>query len=105
VEALLSRLAVLQPDGTDHLDHVLAAPPPGGSIAAVVTGLVPDGDLERLARLAGRSGGLTTVVVDGPSRRAAAGHGAVVRVTSGSPFPAAWDAALSGGASLVGPRR
>jgi uncharacterized protein (DUF58 family) len=90
VEAMLSRLAVLQPGGADHLDHVLAATPPGGSIAAVVTGALPVDDLERLARLAGRSGGLTTVVVDGAGYPA---QGTVVRVTASSPFPDAWNAA------------
>ena len=106
VESLLSRLAVLQPDGVDHLDHVLAAPPPGGSIAAVVTGRVPAADLERLARLAGRSGGLTTVVVDGGHRPSSSGGpGTVVRVTAGSPFPEAWDAALRRARALVGPGR
>ena len=109
VEALLSRLAVLAPDAVDHLDHVLAAPPPGGSIAAVVTGRVPSADLEHLARLAGRSGGLTTVVVDAdhqPAHRPApTGPGAVVRVGAGSPFPEAWDAALHRARSLVGPGR
>ena len=98
----LSRLAVLQPHGADHLDHVLAATPPGGSIAAVVTGALLVDDLERLARLAGRAGGLTTVVVDGAGYPA---HGAVVRVTAASPFPDAWNAAVRSSAAGVGARR
>jgi len=102
VEAMLSRLAILHADGADHLDHVLAAPPPGGSIAAVVTGAVPLADLDHLARLAGRSGGLTTVVVDGAGYPA---HGAVVRVTATSPFPEAWNAAVRSSAARAGAGR
>ena len=60
----------------------------------MVTGDVPVEDLERLGRLAGRSGGLTMVVVDGALRRAPAVAGTVVRVTPQKPFPAAWNAAM-----------
>ena len=105
VEAVLSRLAVAELDGADHLDRLLGAPPPGGAVAAVVTRGVPVDDLERLGRLAGRSGGLTVVVVDGTGSRPPGIGAALVRVTPDSPFPAAWDAALRSAGARPAARR
>jgi len=97
LERLLSRLAMVEPGPADHVDHLAEAPPPGGAVAVVVTADVPLEDLQRLGRLAGRSGGLTTVVVDGTLRRPPAVGGTVVRVTATAPFAEAWNATLGPG--------
>ena len=97
LEGLLSRLAMVEPGHADHVDHVASAPQPGGAVAVVVTADVPVDDLGRLGRLAGRSGGLTTVVVDGTLRRPPAVGGTVVRVTATSPFADAWNAIVGAG--------
>jgi uncharacterized protein (DUF58 family) len=105
VEALLSRLAVARADDADHLDALVAAPVQAGSVAVVATADVPVEDLGRLGLLAGRAGGLTTVVVDATLRRAPAVSGAVVRVTATSPFADAWNATVAPATARLGARR
>jgi len=105
LEALLSRLAVAQPDDADHLETLVAAPAQAGSVAVVAPADVPVEDLDRLRLLAGRGGGLTTVVVDGALRRPPSVRGAVVRVTAASPFAEAWDATVAPASARLGARR
>ncbi|MDP8936408.1 MAG: DUF58 domain-containing protein [Actinomycetota bacterium] len=94
LEGLLSCLAFVGPGPADHVERLASTPPPGGSVAVVATADVPVEDIGLLGRLAGRSGGLITVVVDGTRGRPPVVGGTVVRVTATSGFPDAWNAAV-----------
>ena len=100
VEAIMEHLAVV-PAGQGSLRRSveqLSARSTGGSMVAVVAE-APDEDLRALARLRGRYGSLTIVLVDRSAWDPGAPVGSppalpVVHVTSATPFATAWDTML-----------
>jgi len=92
LEALLERLARIEA-GPGELPDL---PQTSGAVAIVVTADVPSGDLAHLARLGGRPGSLTLVVVAHNSREApAAAPGTMVVVGRDQPLAPAWNRAMA----------
>ena len=110
VEAILEHLAGATSGRDDTLGSILSSlrrEGNGGALAVITTAAAPSADLDRVARLRGRFGSLTLVllehsVLDGglPGRagpaRAVPGVRTVVRVGADRPFAAAWTQALAG---------
>ena len=94
LEAILERLARME-TGEGELP---ALPRTSGAMALVVPAGVPAADLAHLARLGGRPGSLTVVVVARDSRQAPAGPGTTVLVGPGQPLAPAWNRAMSSAA-------
>lgn len=110
VEAVLEHLAGARAEPNGHLASILSSlrrEGNGGAVAVVTTALASDGDLDAVARLAGRYGTVALVLLEhsvlspsppaahGP-RRVARGTGPVVRVSAQVPFAAAWSQAMAG---------
>lgn len=88
LEAILERLARMQP-GQGELPDL---PRTSGAMALVVTAGVPAADLAHLARLGGRPGSLTVVVVARDGQLApTAGPGTTILVGPGQPLSPAWN--------------
>ena len=118
-EAILEHLATVEATGDDRLAGAVASlrrAGNGGSLVVVTTALAAPADLDALARLRGRYGGLALVVFERSSWEPSAvtarvppvplpAVGTVVRVTAAEPFRLAWDRALAGAAAGAGAGR
>jgi uncharacterized protein (DUF58 family) len=108
VEAIMERLATVRAVRNDRLAGVLGGlrrAGNAGAMVAVVTAIVPSEELERLARLRGRFGALSLVLVERSAwdPRAPAGPeqplpsvARLVRVSRDAPFAAAWNHQFAG---------
>ena len=110
VEAILEHLAGAAVGREDTLGSILSSlrrEGNGGALAVVTTAAAPTADLDRVARLRGRFGSVTLVLLDhsvlGPSvpgrpspRVVVPGIRTVVRVGTDHPFAAAWTGAFAG---------
>jgi hypothetical protein len=108
VEAIMERLAIVRAVRSDRLAGVLGAlrrAGNAGAMVAVVTAIVPSEELERLARLRGRFGALSLVLIERSAWDPDAGAGPdhrppsvakLVRVTRDVPFAVAWNHAFAG---------
>ncbi|MGI8685642.1 MAG: DUF58 domain-containing protein [Acidimicrobiales bacterium] len=116
VEAILEHLAGAVVGRDDTMASLLASlrrEGNGGALAVVTTAAAPSADLDRVARLRGRFGSLTLVLLEHsvldpsvPGRpavpRPVPGVRTVVRVGADQPFAAAWSAAFTGGGRRAG---
>ena len=111
MEAVLEHLAGVEAERSTHLGPMLSRlrrDNNGGALAVITTAAAATTDVEGVARLRGRFGLVTLVMIE----RSAYDHsiagqqakvrplppmGLVARVTATHPFPAAWAAALSRG--------
>jgi len=92
LDALLERLARVQPAA----GGLPGLPDTSGAVALVVTADVPAADIVNLARLGGRPGSLTVVVVAREGRPVTATvRGTTVLVGSGEPLAPAWNRAVA----------
>ncbi len=97
LDAVLEQLARIEA-GHGELPDL---PQTSGAMALVVTADVPAPDLAHLARLGGRPGSLTLVVVAGQSRETpAAAPGTMVLVGRGEPLAPPWNRAMAGAGVL-----
>jgi uncharacterized protein (DUF58 family) len=107
VEAIMERLAVVQPTRGDRYGGVLGGlrrAGNAGALVAVLTAAVPTDDLDRLARLRGRFGTLALVLLersawdlrhtDAPARPLPS-VSTLVRVSADQPFATAWNHAFA----------
>jgi uncharacterized protein (DUF58 family) len=102
LDAALERLARIEA-GHGELPDL---PQTSGAVALVVTADVPAPDLAHLARLGGRPGSLTLVVIAGQSRELpAATPGTMVLVGRGDPLAPAWNRAMAGAGVMRGALR
>jgi uncharacterized protein (DUF58 family) len=101
-EAIMERLAMVRRARSDRFAGVLGGlrqAGNAGAMVAVVTAMVPKEELDRLARLRGRFGSLSLVLIERSawepgavdSRAAVPSVGSLVRVTRDVPFAAAWN--------------
>ena len=110
VEAVLEHLAGAVAGREDSLGAILSSlrrEGNGGALTVVTTAAAPDADLDRVARLRSRFGGVTVVLLErslldpssaaSPPPRPVPGIRTVVRVGADRPFAAAWSQAMAGG--------
>jgi uncharacterized protein (DUF58 family) len=116
VDAILEHLASAQLERKGELTAVLSdlrREGNGGSLAVVTTAAASDPDLQAIARLGRRFGGVALVLFERSSfdsgaqgaearPRVVPGVTYVVRVTAGVPFAEAWDKGLAARRSGVG---
>ena len=107
IEAIFEHLAGAGLDRGSHLTPFLARlrrQGNGGALAVVTTAAASNADLDGIARLRGRYGLISLVLIersafervplDARAHRPVPPLGMVARIASGMPFPAAWTAAL-----------
>ena len=123
VEAILEHLAGAAAGRNQHLAPLLSSlrrEGNGGALAVITTAVAPSGDLDRVARLRGRFGSVTLVLLEHsvldrlapgqppPPPLAVRGVRTLIRVGAGRPFATSWTEAFASGGrrrSVAGPVR